>query len=185
MEFLKPEILANSVSTLKNIPRTGWLQCGVPLCEAETVAEHTFEVASILAIFSFVMEKKVDKEKMLVMGIIHDLAESEIGDIPRSLADRIGGEVKRKTEMEIIKSLSNSSGLRRLNEVFEEYERRDSQEALLVKAADLLSTIRQATIYSKRGIDVSEIIKSYKDELSRLLRKLDDKNIDAIVDALS
>ena len=185
MEFLKPEILANSMSALKNIPRTGWLQCGVPLCEAETVAEHTFEVASILAIFSFAIEKKIDKEKMFVMGIIHDIAESEIGDVPKSLTDRIGGEVKHKMEVEIMKSLANSSGLNRLNDVFEEYERRESKEALLVKTADLLSTIRQATVYSKRGIDVSVIIKSYKDELSRLLRKLDDKNIDAIVDALS
>ena len=185
MEFLKPEILANSMSALKNIPRTGWLQCGVPLCEAETVAEHTFEVTSILAIFSFVIEKSVDKEKMFVMGIIHDLAESEIGDIPRSLTARIGGEAKHQIEVEIMKSLSNSSGFRRLNEIFEEYERRDSKESLLVKTADLLSTIRQAAIYSKRGTNVSVIIESYKDELSRLLRKLDDKNINAIVDALS
>ena len=114
---MDPKLLAEAVTVLKNMPRTGWLQRGVPPSEAETIAEHTFEVVSILTMISTV--SGADAEKMLVMGIIHDWGESVTGDIPRSLTERLGREAKSRAEKEVVGELSVLSGFKQLREVFE------------------------------------------------------------------
>jgi len=175
------KIIADAAGILKNIPRMGWLQSGIPSYEAETVAEHTFEVTTMLTIFSYESKEALDKEKMLIMGIIHDLSESVLGDIPRGLTQRIGKESKSRTEKEIIKEMAITSGLAELEKNFNEYERGESIEAVLVKIADRVSTIRQAEMYSKRGYNVKNIEESYKEELKTLVQKVPDTNLKKIV----
>jgi putative hydrolase of HD superfamily len=181
---MEVKIIVDAAEILKNMPRTGWLQNGVPFYEAETVAEHTFEVATMLTIFSYASEKAFDKEKMLIMGIIHDLSESVSGDMPKGLTQRIGKESKSRTEKEIIKEISVACGLAELEKNFNEYEEGESIEAILVKIADRVSTIRQAKIYSKRGYDVRNIEEGYKEELKNLLQKVPYKEIRKIVTEL-
>jgi len=170
-------IIMETVSILKNTPRTGWLQCGVPPHEAETVAEHTFEAVSILMAFAFSSDERVDAKKMLIMGIVHDFGEAVSGDIPKGLTEVIGRRIKREAELEIMKNVAASSGLPNILNIFEEYERRKTDEAILVKVADLVSTLRQASIYSKRGYKVDNIIDGYRKELFAVLKKIKDKHL--------
>jgi putative hydrolase of HD superfamily len=144
-------MLVDTASTLKNIPRTGWLQRGIPSSVAETVAEHSFEVASILAVVTMEARGRLDTEKLLLIGIIHDWGEAVAGDIPMSLTKKLGRKAKSEAERKIMKELAETSGFGAVRTLFEEYEERKSQEAVVVKVADILSTLRQARAYLARG----------------------------------
>jgi putative hydrolase of HD superfamily len=176
--------LTDTARILKNIPRTGWLQRGIPRSIAETVAEHSFEVASILAVISMEVEEGLDKKKLLVMGIVHDWGEAVAGDIPRSLTKRLGKETKSKAEIKIMQELAVSSGFKSLSEVFEEYEERNSKEAMIAKIADLISTWRQACTYADRGYHVEDIVVSCKEEFEELICKVKDERVIKIVKKL-
>ena len=73
-------------TTLKRMPRSGWLMRGVP--HVESVAEHSFGVAFVaLALADALqasgdLEDALDLEKVLVMALLHDLAEVRLTDLP-------------------------------------------------------------------------------------------------------
>lgn len=159
---------------LKNMPRTGWLQKEIPAYDAETVAEHTFEVAIITLAFALKLDNKIDREKVLTMSLVHDLSESVLGDTPKALTERLNEKVKCMIESESIKKITGSEEIRK---IFEEYANGESLEAKIVKIADKLSTILQAKNYGNRGYKVDEIIETTKTELLETIKQLGDKNI--------
>jgi len=181
---LDPKVLTDTVRILKNIPRTGWLQRGIPPSIAETVAEHSFEVASILAVIAMEVGEGMDKERMLVIGIVHDWGEAVAGDIPRSLTRRLGRDTKSRAERKIMSELAVASGFRNLSEIFEEYEERRSKEAVIAKIADLISTWRQACTYADRGYNVEDMVVSCREELEELMGKVKDEKVIKVVKKL-
>jgi len=181
---LDPKILTDMVRILKNIPRTGWLQRGIPPSIAETVAEHSFEVASILAVIAMEAGEGLDKERMLVMGIVHDWGEAVAGDIPRSLTRRLGRDTKSRAERKIMNELAVASGFKNLSDIFEEYEERRSKEAIIAKIADLISTWRQACTYADRGYNVEDMVASCREELEELMSKVKDEKVIKVVKKL-
>ncbi|KAA6389279.1 MAG: putative hydrolase-HD superfamily protein, partial [Streblomastix strix] len=64
-----------TISKLKRLPRTGWVG---RVQNPETVSSHIFRTA----LLGFVLRNsKVDIGKCVIMGLIHDLAESIVGDL--------------------------------------------------------------------------------------------------------
>jgi len=169
---LDPKSPLDAAAVLKNIPRTGWLQRGVPPAVAETVAEHSFEVASILALIAVEAGDGLDGGKMLIMGIMHDWAEAVVGDIPKPATMRIGRETKSKVERGVIREMSDAGGLGSLSELFNEYEDGKTDEAVLAKIADLLSTTRQADVYLRAGYKVKDISDDCRKEITILIPKV-------------
>ncbi len=182
---MKPRILTDNVLILKNIPRTGWLQRGIPPSVAETVAEHSFEVASILAVVSLQDWGKLDSEKMLLMGILHDWGEAVAGDMPRSLTKRLGKGAKSEAETKIMGELAEASGFGVISALFKEYEERRTPEAVVVKIADILSTLKQARAYLARGYKVEDIEKGCVEELDELMAKVRDKCLKEFLQSLA
>lgn len=179
------KIVAETVKILKNLPRTGWLQRGIHPSIAETVAEHSFEVSSILATIAMRTSGTIDHKKLLLMGIIHDWGESVAGDIPRSLTRKIGIEAKKVTERQIMEELSAASGLPDILKLFEEYEEQTSQEAIIAKAADLIATLRQALEYADMNYRVADIIDSCRKDLEDLMKGIRDNSIIHILRSLA
>ena len=62
---------------LKNISRQGWMD-KLSLKHPESVADHSYSMAIMGMIISDL--ENYNSEKMLKMILLHDLAESEIGD---------------------------------------------------------------------------------------------------------
>lgn len=178
------KVVTDTVRVLKNIPRTGWLQRGIHPSIAETVAEHSFEVSSILAMVAMYADDLLDYKKLLLMGIIHDWGEAVAGDIPRSLTRKLGRETKKITETRIMHELSSISGFSELFKLFEEYEEKKSQEAIIAKAADLIATLRQALEYAQMNYRVEDIITSCKKELEGLLKEIKSESISAFLNTL-
>ncbi|CDI83918.1 HD domain-containing protein, putative [Eimeria acervulina] len=93
-----------------------------------------------------------------MMAVVHDLAESIVGDI--TPLDPITPEEKAEKERNAIQSICNSLDSKRAQELiglWEEYERGETPEAMLVKDADKLDMITQAFEYEKRhGVCLEE-----------------------------
>ena len=176
--------LMHSCMILKDIPRTGWLQRGIPPSEVESVAEHTYEVVSILAAIGMAAGKGLDTGRMLLMGTIHDWGEAVSGDMPLSLTVRLGREAKMNVDHSIMRELSEKSGMVSLIQIFKDYEKRDSQESILVKIADLLSTMRQAEAYSERGFKVEDIVEGCSGEIAGLIDRIDSDGVRSLIKML-
>jgi putative hydrolase of HD superfamily len=66
-----------SVLELKSIRRAGWV-LKVQVEDAESVADHTFSMATIAMLLSDMLG--LDTHKVIKMVLMHDLAESIVGD---------------------------------------------------------------------------------------------------------
>ncbi|KZC13469.1 HD domain-containing protein 2 [Dufourea novaeangliae] len=126
--------------------RTGWVIRNVP--DPETIAGHMYRMAML----SFLVdnEENLDKVKIMQMALIHDLAECIVGDITPHCG--VPPDVKHRLEDEamdyICKLLGDKGPV--ILEMFREYERQESPEAMYVKDLDRLDLIMQAYEYEKR-----------------------------------
>ena len=138
----------NTSAKLKNIPRQGWIE-KLSLNTTESVADHTFSMAMIGMIFSDL--ENYDTEKILKIILLHDLAESVIGDIP---PQHISKERKTKLENTAMKEILNNLPDRiqkQYSSLWMEYQLNLSMESQLVHQIDKLEMALQAKIYSNEG----------------------------------
>ena len=137
---------------LKTTPRTGWVRRRVP--RYESVADHSWRVA----VMSLLLPDDYDISKCMAMGLVHDMAESLTGDI--CPADNVSKQDKHRMEADAMKRIAgtlNNGKARQLMDLFDEYEKRETKEAIAVKDLDLLDMILQADEYEHRfAMDLGE-----------------------------
>ena len=83
------DFFENSID-LKKIPRQGWMD-KLSMKHPESVSDHSYSVAIICMVISDM--QNLNSEKILKMALLHDLAESQIGDFT---PDQIDKEEKKK-----------------------------------------------------------------------------------------
>ena len=134
------------IAGLKKLPRSGWkIKAG--LDNSESVAEHSY----MMSVMSMVLSdmKSLNSEKVLKMTILHDWAESKIGDF---MPDEIGRDKKSELENyamnEILESLPQKIQSN-YNDIWNEFLVRGTPEARLVHELDKLEMALQAKIYEK------------------------------------
>lgn len=162
---------------LKRVPRTGWLDRGIPSGDVESVADHSWFVG--LAAWALALDDPaLDADLVLRLAIIHDLAEALTGDIPpyapeeipdpadeaaftaffarRQLASPERADAKRAAAQDAMTALLASLP-ETVRQVFREtwdiYERRASPEARFVKDLDRLDAFMQARHYAAQYPD--------------------------------
>lgn len=141
--------LAERIVSLKMLPRTGWLQRGIPA--AESVAEHSFGIAA-LALVLTAADASFNRERVLAMAVVHDLAEALLGDLPLSARRLIGESAKRDAERRAMAELCAAlPGGDHLILLWEEYAAGATREARFVKALDRVETLVQALAYERAG----------------------------------
>ena len=136
------------IASLKNLPRAGW-KVKLNLKDSESVAEHSYMMTVMSMVLSDLKNMKTDK--ILKMSLIHDWAESKIGDF---MPDEITHE--RKTELEEYAMIEILEGLPvKLKEdyynLWDEYKENSSIEAKFVHELDKLEMALQAKIYEKES----------------------------------
>jgi putative hydrolase of HD superfamily len=101
--------------------------------EAANVAEHHFRMFWIAMVIA-AHEKNVDTGKVAKMVLVHDITESRTGDV-----DYLSRQyVDRKEELAITDMLAGTALEKEFYELWQEYEKRESTEAKIVKDADNL-----------------------------------------------
>lgn len=142
LDFLKTAV------NLKKISRQGWID-KLSLDNPESVADHSYSMAIIGMVISDL--QNYDSEKIIKMILLHDLAESKIGD---HTPEQLSKEEKKKLENnafdEIIKNLPDLIKLQYL-QIWQEYQENNSPESKIVHQIDKLEMALQAKIYEKDG----------------------------------
>ena len=132
------------IAGLKKLPRSGW-KIKLGLDDSESVAEHSY----MMSVMSMVLAdmKSLNSEKVIKMSILHDWAESKIGDF---MPDEIGYDKKSELEnyaMSEILELLPQKIQSDYQDMWNEFLVRDTPEARLVHELDKLEMALQAKIY--------------------------------------
>ena len=124
---------------LKGVLRTAWQSSG----RRESTAEHSWRLA-LLASVMLEEFPELDRSRVLVMCLIHDLGEIYEGDISAALlpdpAKKLNEELRAVRK--VFSLLPADTGKKYL-EIWQEYAEASTNEALFVKAMDKAETIIQ------------------------------------------
>ena len=133
---------------LKKIQRQGWID-KLSMDSSESVADHSFSMAMMGMVISDL--ENYDSEKILKMILLHDLAESEIGDYtPEQISVEKKREIENVAFLKILKTLSDSIKSQYLK-IWQEYQKGDSFESKIVHQLDRLEMALQAKTYQNEG----------------------------------
>ena len=164
---------------LKETDRTGFVvEC---VDHPESVGDHSFGAAFLAFVLS-TGRKDIDRSKVVYMALIHDLAESEVGDIlvdwKVAVKKREGKQVDGKhhgvTEEE--KYVLEQQAMQRLAArlpngeeilaLWEENEKKETPEACFVRSIDKLDMFLQALWYERsQGKDFTSWFDDKRNEI--------------------
>src|ERR1041384_1439004 len=85
---------------LKRLDRTGRGLRGLPP-GAESVGAHTYGVALVAMLLADEVRRRggaVDVERVLQIALVHDWAETRMGDLPRTASDYFGAAARQRAE---------------------------------------------------------------------------------------
>ena len=154
------DFLGNAIK-LKSLKRAGWVRMNIP--NPESVAEHSF----FTAIFAYLLadELDVNRDKLVQMALIHDLAEVIVGDITPD--DGVSGAEKHTAEQSAMETLTASIGNNSpIMNVWAEAEDQTSPEAKILHQLDKLEMAFQALQYEKQfKMDLSHFWKTAEGEV--------------------
>lgn len=140
-------ILFLEASTLKRLPRAGWLMRGVP--HVESVADHSYATTLV----ALALAEALNLERVLTIAALHDLAEVRLTDLPASAQRLIPEEVKRQAEATAMGDLlAVLPGAERLVAAWHEFEDASSPEGRLVRDADKIEMMVQCLRYEQTGV---------------------------------
>jgi putative hydrolase of HD superfamily len=145
---------------LKRLERTGWTLRGLPN-GTESVASHSFGVGVIAMMVADEVTARgleVDSERVLRMALLHDWAETRVGDMPRTATNYFGADARKTAETLAFADIVSGVGQCEADykTLYQDYEQRSSLEARLVKAADVIDLLIQAyalELAGARGLD--------------------------------
>ena len=140
---------------LKRLERTGWTLRGMPN-GTESVAAHSFGVSVTAMMLADKIKNRgldLDIERVLKMALLHDWAETRVGDMPRTATSYFGADVRKKAETTAFADIVDTLGAAQseYKNLYQDYEQRDSLEARLVKAADIIDLLIQAYALEHAG----------------------------------
>lgn len=142
------------VSLLKQQERTGWINMGIP--QPESISDHMYRMSIISLVLDSKAwgENKPDLNKCSRIALIHDIAESLVGDIVPHDAN-IDKFEKSKREYkailyicDIIKTYSTESA-DEIKELWIDYELQRNLEATVVKDIDKFELLVQTFEYER------------------------------------
>jgi len=165
------------VLELKNVQRQGWKE-KLEIDNPESVADHSYSTTVLSMILSDM--KGLDSEKIMRMALLHDLAESIIGDIT---PDHIRKNEKITKENDAIKQILKNlpySIAESYFEIWNDYQKKISKEAILLHEMDKLEMAFQAKFYQKNGVS-KEKLKIFFDTAKNEIR---DKNLRDILSSI-
>ncbi len=131
----------------KELPRQGFIAMGFKRNEADSVAAHSFSTALLAYFLAKSLQKdgtKIDPDKVLKMGLVHDIGETIVGDVGTFVKGMAGGVFKDIEEEGVRALVEGLDSDQEIIELVSEYNDRKTLEARLVKVADNLDALAQA-----------------------------------------
>jgi 5'-deoxynucleotidase len=140
----------HSVLQLKSVKRAGWIS-KVNVKNAESVADHTFSMCAMTMLLSDMLG--LDTQKAMKMAIIHDLAESMVGDyMPGDIAAKQKIAKEKKAMKSILAGLPKNIKSE-YEKIWLEYLQNRTNIAKFIHRIDKLEMALQANQYAEQGHD--------------------------------
>ncbi len=155
-----------TVLKLKTIHRQGWKD-KLGMKEPESVADHCYSMAIMAMVLSDL--KKFDTARIIKMSLLHDLAETVIGDMVPGQKSK---SQKEKLENNAIKKILQNLAKKQKDEywkLWQEYQKNTSREASLLHQIDKLEMAFQANDYRNLGFTAKQLapfLKSAKSQIT-------------------
>lgn len=144
----------NNYSKASDVKRTGWVDLGIP--DPESIVEHMYNtwLLGMLNLPATHDDENYSKARILSMLMIHDLGETETGDVPKPL--KVGKPEYDENENKVMSALflkGTYPGMPNLNEFYElwsEWRDQKTINARIAKDLDILQALYQfCTYYTK------------------------------------
>ncbi|MEM3386301.1 MAG: HD domain-containing protein [Nitrososphaerales archaeon] len=160
--------ILRAAGRLKQIQRTGW-KTKVHVVDAESVADHSFRVSLASMLLSDLIG--LDTLKVVRMALIHDLAESIIGDLTPEQANKEGKEaLEDAVALKLLSGLPEKIKQLYINS-WREWTQGGSREANLVREVDALEMALQAEEYAQSGYDQNTLLEFKRYASTRIKSK--------------
>lgn len=150
---------------LKTTKREGWRRFGIT--SGESISDHMYRMSILTMLAPPSLSSRLNVPHCTKMALIHDMAESLVGDI--TPVDPVTKQEKARREAETMAYISG--GLlgkvaggeqgKAFKEVFEEYEESKTLESVFVHDIDKMELLLQMMEYERRGegkIDLGEFV---------------------------
>lgn len=163
-----------TIGKSKRLVRSGWIREKIK--DPESVAEHSFRVGVLAMVLADACGYKLDKNKLIKMALLHDLAEVVTGDMIVERWDIIDvnkRDIKEEEERKGIQKIFGMIGQgAEYTEIFEEMIGRTTDEAKFFWQLDKLEMAIQALEYEKeQGKNLEEFFVGVKLQLKAPLLK--------------
>lgn len=152
---------------LKRIRRAGWWHAGVR--DPESVAEHSMRVAQLAVMIA--AEEGADPVRASFLALWHDSQETRTGDLPHTATHYLTKPDPRQITADQTEKLPERSR-EVIRAAVDEYESRQTAEALCARDADKLEMLLQAIEYRDIGVQrvdgwIDSARKSFKTETAQ------------------
>lgn len=142
--------LLNEIGMLAHVPRSGFAFLG---SGKQSVAEHSFRVALIGYALAHLSDQPIDRYKLMMLCLLHDLPESRIGDL-----NYVQKKYVRPNLGMALEDLAKGSSLGpEVVSWIEDYEQGNSLEAQMAQDADqielLLVLKREQELGNEKALD--------------------------------
>lgn len=134
------------IHPLDRIARAGYVLRGVP--HPESVSAHSHFLAVLALLYLERHPENYDREKVLIMALIHDLSEARLMDIPMPYADAYLKDAKAHAEQKIMEHLFGDFS-ERYAAWHEELTIAQTPESQLVRALDKVQMMIKVLYYEK------------------------------------
>ncbi|KAL1598626.1 hypothetical protein SLS60_007766 [Paraconiothyrium brasiliense] len=168
---------------LKTTKRAGWRRFGIENCES--ISDHMYRMSLITMMAPASLTSKLDIAKCTRMALIHDMAESLVGDI--TPVDNVSKAEKSRRESETMDYICTNllgrfnGGIngQQVRAIWQEYEDSETLESKFVHDVDKVELISQMVEYERKHkgeVDLGEFtwvtkkilsaeVKSWSDQL--------------------
>ncbi|KAJ4370938.1 hypothetical protein N0V86_008632 [Didymella sp. IMI 355093] len=138
---------------LKTTKRAGWRRFGIDACES--ISDHMYRMSILTMLAPASVSSKLDILRCTRMALIHDMAESLVGDI--TPVDPVSKEEKSRRESETMDYICTNllgrfnGGLNGadIRQIWQEYEDSETPESLFVHDIDKVELLLQMVEYER------------------------------------
>jgi putative hydrolase of HD superfamily len=153
IEYMLPILI--ELQRLKRLDRTGWTLRGLPN-GTESVAAHSFGVSVTAMMLADELVNRgviVNTERVIRMALLHDWAETRVGDMPKTATAYFGSDVRKRAEAAAFADIIESAGAAQFlyRDLHADYESRESLESRVVKAADIIDLLVEVLALERAG----------------------------------
>ncbi|CAL8101133.1 unnamed protein product [Calicophoron daubneyi] len=135
---------------LKRTVRTGWTRFDIK--QPESVADHMYRMALMSFVIPADDRQDVSVERVMKMAVVHDLAESLVGDItPYCNVTKEEKYTREATAMNQLCDLVPKESADEIQALWNEYEAQETMEARFCKDFDKFEMLLQAFEYEKEN----------------------------------